>query len=51
MIVISDTTPIISLLKINQLELLERLFENVMIPAAVYKELTTLECKKDSAIS
>lgn len=39
MIVISDTTPIISLLKINQLELLNDLFGEVQIPDAVYKEL------------
>lgn len=39
MIVISDTTPIISLLKINQLELLNHLFGEVQIPDAVYEEL------------
>ena len=36
MIVISDTTPIISLLKINKLSLLQVLFKNVIIPQAVY---------------
>lgn len=41
MIVVSDTTPIISLMKIRQLDLLERLFKNVKIPAGVYEELTT----------
>lgn len=40
MIVISDTTPIISLLKADQLGLLEKLYGNVLIPRAVYKELT-----------
>ena len=39
MIVISDTTPIISLLKINQLELLYHLFGEVQVPDAVYEEL------------
>lgn len=39
MIVISDTTPIISLLKINQLELLHHLFGEVQVPDAVYEEL------------
>lgn len=39
MIVISDTTPIISLLKINQLELLHHLFGDVQVPDAVYEEL------------
>lgn len=40
MIVISDTTPIISLIKVGQLELLRQLFHVVSIPNAVYKELT-----------
>ena len=39
MIVVSDTAPIISLLKINQLDLLQKLFGKVMIPGAVYDEL------------
>ena len=41
MTIISDTTPIISLIKINRLDLLEKLFEEVLIPEAVYRELTT----------
>jgi predicted nucleic acid-binding protein len=41
MIVISDTTPIISLLKINKLSLLQVLFKNVIIPQAVYNELVS----------
>lgn len=40
MIVIADTAPIISLLKINRLNLLKELFEIVFIPEAVYDELT-----------
>ena len=40
MIVISDTTPVISLLKAGQIELLEELYETVLVPIAVYKELT-----------
>ena len=39
MIVISDTTPIISLLKINQLELLYHRCGEVQVPDAVYEEL------------
>ena len=31
MIVVSDTTPLISLLKVNRLDLLERLFSTVHI--------------------
>ena len=41
MIVVSDTTPLISLLKINQLELLEKLYGSVFIPKAVFTELTS----------
>lgn len=40
MIVVSDTTPIISMLKIRRLDLLEKAFGEVFIPNAVYKELT-----------
>ena len=40
MIVISDTTPILSLLKAGCLGLLEKLYGNVLIPKAVYRELT-----------
>lgn len=43
MIVISDATPIISLMKANQLELLRKLFNAVYIPKAVYRELTENE--------
>lgn len=41
MIIVSDTTPIISLTKIKRLELLKELFGNVIIPNAVYRELTS----------
>lgn len=43
MIVISDTTPIISLMKIGRLGLLQKLFDVVYIPKAVYQELTENE--------
>ena len=43
MIVVSDTTPLISLLKINRIDLLERLFGEVFIPKAVFDELTVDE--------
>ncbi|WP_069473701.1 DUF3368 domain-containing protein [Candidatus Marithrix sp. Canyon 246] len=39
MIVVSNTTPIISLSSINQIELLKKLFGNVYIPQAVYDEI------------
>ena len=41
MIVVSDTTPLISLLKIQRLELLNELFDEVWIPQTVYEELVT----------
>lgn len=50
MIVVSDTTPLISLLKIERLDLLEKLFGEVMIPQAVYDELTVDERFKLEAI-
>lgn len=40
MIVIADTTPLISLMEINRLDLLKELFEKVSILQAVYRELT-----------
>ena len=40
MIVVSDTTPLISLLKIDRLDLLEKLFGTVYIPQGVFAELT-----------
>lgn len=48
MIVISDTTPILSMLKAGCLGLLEKLYGNVLIPKAVYRELTeNLSYKKE----
>ena len=41
MIIVSDTPPIISLIKIKHLELLKKLFKKVIIPYAVYSELTS----------
>lgn len=40
MIVVSDTTPLISLLKIGRLDLLQKLFGEVHVPRAVFAELT-----------
>ena len=41
MLVVADATPLISLMKIGRLNLLEQLFGEVVIPEAVYSELTT----------
>ncbi|MBW4551554.1 MAG: DUF3368 domain-containing protein [Aphanocapsa sp. GSE-SYN-MK-11-07L] len=40
MIIVSDTSPINNLAAINQLNLLQKLYSTVIIPAAVYRELT-----------
>lgn len=37
--VVSNTTPIISLLKLERLDLLQQLYSKVYIPKAVYKEI------------
>lgn len=43
MIVISDSTPLISLMKAEQLDVLQKLYKEIMIPDAVFKELTVNE--------
>ena len=40
MIIVSDTSPITSLAAINRLNLLQQLYGNIIIPEAVYRELT-----------
>lgn len=50
MIIISDTTPLISLLKIGHLELLHHLFGEIQIPCAVYRELASNDKFKQEAI-
>ena len=40
MIIVSDTTPLMTLLKCNQLTLLNKMYGTVLIPPAVYSELT-----------
>ena len=40
MIVVSDTTPLITLMKAEKLDILHRLFGEVMIPEAVFSEVT-----------
>jgi predicted nucleic acid-binding protein len=39
MIVVSNTTPIISLASIGKIDLLKKLFDNIYIPRAVYDEI------------
>lgn len=40
MIIVSDTSPINNLAAINQLQLLQQLYGTILIPEAVYRELT-----------
>ena len=49
MIVVSDTTPLITLMKAGRLSILHGLFGEVMIPEAVFSELTSNETFKDEA--
>ena len=49
MIVVSDSGPLISLMKAEQLELLHSLYGEVFIPEAVFSELTTNERYIDEA--
>lgn len=37
--IVSNTTPIISLLKINKLQILKELYEEIIIPGEVYNEI------------
>ena len=50
MIVVSDTTPIISLLKADRLDLLEKLFGEVLIPDGVYLELVSNSAFQEEAV-
>ncbi|MDQ2086073.1 DUF3368 domain-containing protein [Herbivorax sp. ANBcel31] len=40
MLIVSDTTPIISFIKIGELDLLEDMYGEIILPEAVFKELT-----------
>ncbi len=43
--VVSNTTPIISLLKLNRLDLLQKLYNQIYIPTAVYSEIEAGKAK------
>ena len=49
MIVVSDSTPMITLMKAMHLDILHNLFGEVEIPEAVFEELTTNIEFKDEA--
>lgn len=48
-IIIADTTPLISLIKINRLDIIHKLFNDIQIPYAVYDELTNNPQFQDEA--
>lgn len=50
MLIVSDTTPLISLLKAGQIGLLQKLFGKIIIPDAVYNELTQNPAYYDETI-
>lgn len=50
MIVVSDTSPITNLAAIGQLDLLRQLYQQVIIPEAVFRELTALGGRYPGAI-
>lgn len=49
MIVISDSTPLITLMKADRLDLLKCLFGEVLLPEAVFAEVTSNEAFRDEA--
>lgn len=49
MIVVSDTTPLISLMKASRLDVLQKMFGEILIPETVFEELTTNDCFQEEA--
>ena len=49
MIVVSDSTPLISLMKASRMDIIPELFGDVLIPQAVFDELTGNESYADEA--
>lgn len=43
--IVSNTTPIVSLLKLNRLELLQNIYNQISIPTAVYNEIEAGKAK------
>jgi predicted nucleic acid-binding protein len=42
-VIVSNASPLIVLLKINKLSILKELFEKIVVPEAVYEEITAKE--------
>ncbi|KYC41168.1 nucleic acid-binding protein [Scytonema hofmannii PCC 7110] len=51
MIVVSNTSPLIGLATIGQLNLLQQLYSNIIIPQAVYDEITALDTQDACSIA
>lgn len=47
MIVVSDTSPITNLLQVEQLDLLRKIFDKVVVTPQVYEELCELDTQKE----
>jgi len=45
-VIVSNASPLIVLLRVNRLSILRELFEKVIIPEAVYEEITTKEYER-----
>ena len=50
MIVVSDTSPITNLLKIGKINLLQEIFEDIIIPEGVYEELARIPNQKKQLV-
>lgn len=47
MLIVSDTSAITNLIQVGQLDVLQQLFGNIIIPDAVYQELAVYQSQKD----
>lgn len=47
MLIVSDTSPITNLIQVNQLELLNKMFGEIVIPNKVFEELSVYEGHKE----
>jgi hypothetical protein len=50
-IIVCNATPIISLIKVKQLDILHQLYGNIIIPKAVYSEITEYAYTKKDYIN
>ena len=50
MIVVADTTPLLTLFKIGRIDVLNKLYNSVHVPFAVFEELTRINTLKNQSI-